>query len=91
MNRPKVVAVAIRFQGKVYSLPAPNRHRDLVSHIIQTTSVRNVDVHPDDEGFLDENGRYLNRRQALLNAELNNQIIPEKSILLNELYSDNIW
>lgn len=68
MERPKITHVAIRFRGQVYALPAPNRHHHVIRHIVETTGVDSVDTHGDDQGFLDESGRYLNRKQALVSA-----------------------
>lgn len=92
MDRPKITHVAIRFEGVTYSLPAPNRHHDVIRHIAETTGAATVDAHGDDQGFLDESGRYLNRKQALISAELNDQL-KENSLgeKLGELYSEDVW
>lgn len=89
--RPKITHVAIRFQGVTYSLPAPNRHHDVIRHIVETTGVSHVDSHGDDQGFLDEGGRYLRRTQALHSAQLNNQLKSGIKIRMNMLFSEDIW
>lgn len=92
MDRPKITHVAIRFQGEVYSLPAPNRHEDVVREIVQKLKVSHVDSHDEDRGFLDESGRYLNRKQALVSAELNDQILDSVKVIHHHgLLSENIW
>ena len=91
MNRPKITHVAIRFQGVIYSLPAPNRHHDVIWHIIKTTGVETVDAYGEDQGFLDELGRYLNRKQALMSAMINDQIKEGSQIIHNQLFSENVW
>ena len=73
-GRPKITHVAIRFQGKVFSLPAPNRHHDVIRKIAEETDAERCDAHGDDQGFLDESGRYLMRGQALISALLNGQV-----------------
>lgn len=94
-DRLPITHVAIRFQPpgseskQVYSLPAPNRHHDVIRLIAEQTGVSYVNTHGEDQGFLDSSGRYLNRRQALLNARLHNQI--KGAIIHNELYSENLW
>lgn len=90
-NRPPLVAVAIRFQGKIYSLPKPNRHHNVIRLIAETTGVSYVDSRGEDQGFLDEDGNYLNRKQALLSAKINNQILDESKIVANQLFSENLW
>lgn len=91
-KRPPITHVAIRFQGKVWSLPAPNRHHHVIRLIIDTDpTVKYVDAHDDDQGFLDADGRYLNRRQALYSAQKNNQIKPGTIIRLGMLFSEDVW
>lgn len=91
-ERFPITHVAIRFQGKVWSLPAPNRHHDVIRHIIQETGVATVDARDDDQGFLDSEGTYLRRAPALLNAELNDQLLPRAlGPKLGKLYSEDVW
>jgi len=47
----------------------------------------------DNQGFLDESGRYLTRGQALVSAQLNDQILPGErgKIIGDKLYSENLW
>lgn len=90
--RPAITHVAIRFQGEVYSLPNPNRHHDVVRHIVEVTGATQVNTHGEDQGFLDAHGRYLNRKQALVSAQLNEQVKDAcLSVKLGELYSEDIW
>jgi hypothetical protein len=91
MNRPKITHVAIRFRGTVYSLPEPNRHHNVIRHIVDTEGVSHVDSYGEDQGFLDETGRYLTRKQALVSAQLNDQIKEGSTIYHGELYSENLW
>jgi hypothetical protein len=87
-----ITHVAIRFQGKIYSLPKPNRHHDVIRHIVHKTGVSHVDAYGQDQGFLDSNGRYLTRRQALNVATVAHQLKPNNTgSKLGELYSEDIW
>ncbi len=90
-ERAKLTHVAIRFQGKVYSLPAPNRHHHVVGEIVRQTGVKSVDVPEEDEGFLDEKGTYLNRRQALVSADLFEQVKPGAVVRAGRLTSEDVW
>lgn len=89
ITRSPITHVAIRFQGKVFSLPRPNRHHDVIRHIVETLGVNCVDTQGDDQGFLDAEGRYLNRQQALVSALQNDQIKGE--VLCGMLFSENLW
>lgn len=92
MNRPPITHVAIRFQGKIWSLPKPLRHSDVIRMIIATdSSITTVNAYEDDQGFLDADGLYLNRRQALYNAQKNNQLKPGIMIRAGRLFSEDIW
>lgn len=85
-----ITHVAIRFQKKVWSLPKPNRHHDVRNMIVAKTGVDFVDVDLNDEGFLDERGRYYTRKQARIHAELNGQIRGTKNIG-GMLTSEDLW
>jgi hypothetical protein len=90
MERLPLVGVAIRFEGKVYSLPKPNRHHHVISLIVNKTGILSIDVESDDEGFIDEQGNFLNRKKALINAIEHNQLIDEVP-LHYVLTSENLW
>jgi hypothetical protein len=52
--------------------------------------ITSVDTSQSDQGFLDESGRFLNRKQALVNAELNGQLKNDK-IIGGVLTSEDLW
>lgn len=91
-NRPKLTHVAIRFQGKIWSLPAPYRHFNIIRVIcFLNPEIQTVETNYDtDQGFLDESGRYLTRKQAEVNAFLNNQVKHGKMIG-SCLTSEDLW
>ncbi len=89
---PKITHVAIRFQGTTYSLPAPNRHHDVIRKISEETGADTVNTMGEDQGFLDEEGKYLTRRQALGVASQEGQL--KEGALgprLGRLYSEDVW
>jgi hypothetical protein len=99
-GRPKITHVAVRFQGRTWSLPRPYRHHHVLRVIWWLAEefgewtkekVDSIDAHGEDQGFLDEEGRYLNRKQALVNAELNGQFKPGHPTVPYELFSEDIW
>lgn len=91
MTPAKITDVAIRFRGKIYSLPAPNRHHHIIWHIADKLCITNVDAHDDDQGFLDENGEYLTREKALERALETNQIKNMNNIRAGMLFSEDLW
>lgn len=99
----RLTHVAIRKEGVVYSLPAPNRHH----HILWILSKRRgnegvpdvADEHllketqdsgGDSQGFLDANGQYLNRAEGLVRAQATGQIKNGK-IIGGVLTSEDLW
>ncbi len=87
----RITHVAIRFNGRTFSLPAPNRHHDVIRYICETTGATHVDVREDDQGFLDVNGVYLRRAPALARAYSTGQLKPGTQIHMNMLFSENVW
>jgi hypothetical protein len=86
-TRPPITHVAILYQGKVYSLPPPNRHFHLIRHIARETGAEHVDG---EEGFLDASGRFLRRKPAQESARQNGQIKGGK-IIGGVLTSEDLW
>lgn len=90
-DRPPITHVAIRFKGTVYSLPPPNRHHHVIWMIAKQLGVSHVDASGEDQGFLDASGRYLNRKQALVSAQVNGQIKNPDDIRAGQLFSEDVW
>lgn len=88
---PPITHVAIRFRGKVYSLPKPNRHHHVIAKIIEETDADTVNTMGEDQGFLDAEGRYLTRREALAVALANNQVKDVAQIRAGRLFSEDLW
>ena len=59
---------AIRYQGETFALPAPNRHHHVIRYI---GGIRGPDI----QGFLDNRGKFLNRREAMRVARAAGQLI----------------
>lgn len=86
-----ITHVAIRFKGIIYSLQKPNRHHNVIQKIVELTHVDTVDAHGNDQGFLDDTGKYLNRKEALEVAKASDQLRSDRPIWNNELFSENLW
>lgn len=89
--RPRITHVAVRFNGQIYSLPPPNRHHDVIWEIARVTNASTVRAGGDNQGFLDESGRYLTRKEALLVALENNQVKDASQIRGRSLFSEDLW
>lgn len=81
----QITHVALKDNNKVYSLPAPNRHHDVIA-MIGGTHGQEV------QGFLDTNGTFLNRKQAFVVAQMTGQLNrPTTGYQGPELFSEDLW
>jgi hypothetical protein len=85
-----ITHVAIWYDGKCYSLPKPNRHHHVIRMIAKENGIGIQG--PDLQGFLDNNGKFLNRKKAFILATANNLILDKTgNVNSKELYSEDIW
>jgi hypothetical protein len=86
-----ITGVAIKFAGKVWSLPAPLRHHHVI-RLIAESNGKGIDG-PDVQGFIDASGAFLTRKQAFLRAYRTGQLKPRQPGQYNgnELYSEDLW
>jgi hypothetical protein len=91
VERLPLTHVAVRHKGVVWSLPSPYRHHHIFSimNYLGVPGPFDGDMR-EDQGFLDSSGRYLNRKQAFINADLNGQIKNGK-IIGGVLTSEDLW
>lgn len=82
MGNRRITHVAVRYKDKVYSLPAPNRHHDVI-RLIDEEDVQGI------QGFLTDKGKFLNRTNALSVALKAGQL--KDPAKLGQLYSEDIW
>ncbi len=86
---PKITGVAIiSHEGEVISLPAPNRHHNVIKYMVGTLK------HPIPvmglQGFVCEDGTFLDRVCAKVVAIRNNQLL-ERHDNGEELFSECVW
>ena len=89
---PRITHVAILFAGKVHSLPAPNRHSDVIRAIARENGVGIKG--PDTQGFLDDKGGFLKREAAFLLAQENGQLRRREGSQYYQgakLFSEDLW
>lgn len=85
-----ITHVAVRFQGKVFSLPRPYRHHHIIRVICYLDSdVDCVDAHGDDQGFLTDEGQYLTRNESEQHARACGQLT--RPIIGGVLTSEDLW
>jgi hypothetical protein len=86
----QITHVAIQYAGKTYSLPAPNRHHNVIRMIAAENGVGIRG--PDKQGFLDETGKFLNRKDAMLIAQATGQLNRRPGGYNgDDLYSEDLW
>ncbi len=86
MSDRALTHVAVYYNEKVYSLPAPNRHHDVIRTIPGGVAG------PDIQGFLDDQGAFYNRRDAYLLASFNGQLKRGPGGYQGDrLYSEDLW
>lgn len=86
----QITHVAISYAGRIWSLPAPNRHHDVIRLIAKETGAGMYGPHS--EGFLTENGTYLDRRSARWLAASTGQFKRAAGgTQSEELFSEDLW
>ena len=85
---PKIIGVAVKYAGKTYTLPRPNRHHDVIRSI--PGGVKGQDT----RGFVLDDGSFLGRIDAMQLAIDNGQLklrLGKEHYLGLELYSEDLW
>ncbi len=85
----KVTAAAIRstVSGKVYHLPIPNRHHNIIAHMVECGEPTPISG---PQGFILSDGSFVDRFTALKVAEEAGQIV-EKHPCYDRLFSEDMW
>lgn len=85
-----IVGVACKVGDLMLSLPAPNRHCD----IMYRTFKFNRDLFLDkdtEQGFITSKARFVGRREGLILALKTGQVKEENLIAPPELFSEDLW
>lgn len=92
-----IVAAAIRINGAVISMPPPARHHDILRQIsgLYGPGDRPAWTYErEEQGFLDDCGRFRDRRQALRHATECGQLLRTRmpgGYQGDELFSEDLW
>lgn len=86
---PTITHVAIKRDDVVYSLPRPNRHHHVLWNVI---AKKKTNEENEVQGFLDSDGKFLNRSEAFELASANGQLNRKQGTYNgNLLFSECIW
>ena len=83
----RIVAAAIMQRGKLYTLPAPARHADVIRVIAAETDQPVTG----DQGFITDSGRFVGRRQAFRIATEASQPLRNIACAPGMLFSEHLW
>lgn len=86
----RIVSAAVCYQGVIFSLPAPNRHHHIL-HAMNAMGLPNSSHK--EQGFLTDEGQYIDRLGALEIAQAADQIIPNETGILSHigLFTEDLW
>ncbi len=85
-----ITHVAMFWEGKLYSLPKPNRHHHII-HQVATETGRSIGRSW--QGFLDDTGKFIGRKEACKLAERAGQlnVVRPKTSPRDVLFSEDVW
>ena len=81
---------AVIMQGLVYALPGPSRHPDCI-HAFRVLNNKSSMGIAGPQGFLDNKGKYVNRKDALRIALKAGQVLDVNNIRASRLFSEDLW
>ena len=84
-----ITGVGIIVDGKLYSLPKPNRHHHLFNIAFQDKG-SDTTIVPESQGFITSLGRYVSREEALTLAKRANQLF-DRHLHATQLFSESVW
>lgn len=84
----RITGVAIKRDGVIYSLDAPNRHGDVIVKMVHMGVPKPV-TKDAIQGFIADTGEFLDRHEAFDLVLQNGQNIHE--LYRPQLYSEDLW
>jgi len=83
-----IKAAAIKWEGRVYSIPAPGRHDNAIALMVKENPDKSRFL-GSEQGFVTSEGKFLDRIEAAAIAIKCGQI--EKLNWPPDLYSEDLW
>ena len=89
----KITGVAVlTTNNEIVSLPAPNRHSNVLWTVIGEYESKKMAMVKGTQGFVDEDGEFLDRKESVIRAMEFSQISrPKKTSPENLLFSEDLW
>jgi len=89
--RERIINAAIRYSGIVFVADTPNGRHSTVISAMHMANINTIEMAgPDNQGFITNTGRFVDRVEALEIAVTADQII-EGRRLSRELFSEDVW
>jgi hypothetical protein len=82
-----VAAAIVGFDGKVYSVPKPGRHHDVIRMMVESGHPKPI---TGEQGFLLSDGRFVDRESAKIVAINAGQLLARASHS-SDLFSECVW
>ena len=86
-KQAQIVGVAIQFNGATVTMPKPNRHHHIIRAVGGISGASR-------EGFVDDAGKFLGRKEAYVLAVANGQINRKpgpEHYQGDQLFSEDLW
>ncbi|MTH61086.1 hypothetical protein [Paracoccus litorisediminis] len=92
-NPPERIEAAAIFHGATISLPPPARHHTILNFMATVMGLDATEVHPVNQGFLTNKGRFVNRTEGYYIAYRAGQFLKPDEMARKEptLYSEDVW
>jgi hypothetical protein len=91
MDSPeRIDRAAVRCGDKVYSVPRPGRHHDILRVIFEANDPLLPLITLRDQGFVTDQGRFVSREEACVIARAAGQILV-KTNPEYQLFSEDVW
>lgn len=84
----QITRAAVRINGHIFAPPRPGRHGDAIQMAVE--AIPDCFVQPDQQGFVTNYGRFVDRVEGKYIARRANQLL-ERASKLNELFSEDMW
>ena len=80
-----IIAVAMQINGRIESLPKPNRHHDIIRKFPKPKHKHG------EQGFIDTELGFVSREVAKVIAVASDQLISRSGKFSDKLFSEDIW
>lgn len=84
----KIIASAVKYDDLIFVLPKPARHYQII-HKMHSLGLPNESKRC--QGFILDNGIFVNRKEAMIIAIQNGQVDENRTITKEDLFSEDLW